>query len=139
MVEYTGVGIPRPLMDEDTEMFWKKLQETKKLHFQQCSCCETILHPPRPICYKCHSFDMQWVEAPTKGEIYSFVIFERPVHPGFKTPYEVVLVELENGERIVGNMMDCDPEEVAIGMPVEVVIDQVFPDIPLVKFRRIEE
>lgn len=136
MVAYTGIGTPKPNMNEDTEMFWQIMQETKKLHFQQCACCETILHPPRPICYKCHSFDMNWVEAPTKGEIYSFAVYHRGVHPGFELPYAVILVELENGQRIVSNLLDCPSEEVYIGMPVEVVIEQTFEDVPLVKFKR---
>lgn len=136
MVKYTGIGTPRPNMNEDTEMFWQKLQETKKLHFQQCKSCETVLHPPRPICYKCHSFDMDWIEAPTTGVIYSYVVYHRGVHPGFELPYEVILVELDNGQRIVSNMVDCMPEEIYIGMPVEVVVDQVFDDQAIVKFKK---
>ncbi len=138
MVQYTGIGTPKPNMNEDTEMFWHKLRETKKLHFQQCCKCGTVLHPPRPICYNCHSFDLEWVEAPTKGTIYSYVVYHRSVHPGFQTPYEVVLVELENGARIVGNMLEATPDELAIGMPVEVVIDdQVYEDLSLIKFKKI--
>lgn len=136
MVRYTGIGTPKPNMNEDTEKFWGKMQETKQLHFQQCKNCETTLHPPRPICYKCHSFDMEWVPAPTKGEIYSYVVYHRGVHPGFELPYEVILVELENGQRIVSNMIDCSPEEIYVGMPVEVVVDSVFDDVPLVKFKK---
>lgn len=136
MVQYTGIGTPRPNMNEDTEMFWKKLEETKKLHFQKCTSCETILHPPRPVCYNCRGFEMDWVEAPTKGVIYSFVVYHRGVHPGFELPYEIVLVELENGQRIVSNMIDCTPDEIYIGMPVEVVVDQVFEDQAIVKFKK---
>lgn len=137
MVRYNPeVPTPKPMMNEDTKEFWDKLQETKQLHFQRCSNCQTYMHPPGPVCRECHTLDREWVPAQGKGTVYSYVIYHRPVHPGFEVPYEVVLVEMEEGVRLVANMIDCEPDEVYIGMPVEVVVDQVFEDIALPKFKR---
>ena len=137
MVQYNeGFAPPRPMVDADSMPFWKVMQETKQLHFQRCAECKELMHPPRPVCHKCHSFNLEWVPAKGKGKIYSYVVYHRPVHPAFKVPYEVVLVELDEGVRIVSNMIDCDPDEIYIGMPVEVVIDQVFEDLALPKFKR---
>lgn len=127
---------PKPMMNQDTVKFWELLQEKKQLHLQRCSECKTYSHPPRVTCHKCRSFDMEWVPSEGKGEVHSYVVYHRSVHPGFEVPYEVILVELEEGVRIVSNMVDCKPEEVYIGMPVEHVVEQTFEDIPLVKFKR---
>ncbi|SEN04387.1 hypothetical protein SAMN05192533_108148 [Mesobacillus persicus] len=140
MVQYTGkFPIPRPDVNEDTIEYWQLLQETKQLHVQKCKNCGTYSHPPRPICHHCRQYQLEWVPMSGKGTVYSYVIYHRSVHPGFEVPYEVVLVELEEGVRIISNMVDCEPDEVYIGMPVEVVVDQVFEDIALPKFKRREQ
>ncbi|MFA8439174.1 Zn-ribbon domain-containing OB-fold protein [Pueribacillus sp. YX66] len=138
MVKYNKeYPTPRPLVDEDTIEFWTKLHETKQLHVQQCKNCNTYSHPPRPVCHNCRQFELEWVPVSGKGKIYSYVIYHRSVHPGFEVPYEVILVELEEGIRIVSNMVDCGPEDISIGMPVEFVPDDdVFEDITLPKFKR---
>ena len=92
------------------------------------------MHPPRPVCHKCQTFNTEFVPVSGKGTIYSYVVYHRSTYPSFKVPYEVVLVELEEGVRIVSNMKDCEPHEIYIGMPVEAVVDQVFEDIALPKF-----
>ena len=135
MVRYgTEIESPRPMVDPDSIEFWKKLQETKQLHIQRCKDCETYMHPPRPVCHKCQTFNTEFVPVSGKGTIYSYVVYHRSTYPSFKVPYEVVLVELEEGVRIVSNMKDCEPHEIYIGMPVEAVVDQVFEDIALPKF-----
>ncbi|MCH6267279.1 Zn-ribbon domain-containing OB-fold protein [Neobacillus citreus] len=137
MVRYNPEAkILKPQMNEDTKDYWALLQETKKLHLQRCKHCQSYMHPPRPVCHKCRKFDMEWVPADGKGTIYSYVVYQRSTFPTFKVPYEVVLVELEEGVRIVSNMIDCEPDELFIGMPVEVVVDQVTPELALPKFKR---
>lgn len=137
MVRYNpDFPVSKPLQNEDTREFWSHLQETKKLHFQRCKHCQSYMHPPRPVCYKCHKFDMEWVPSSGKGTIYSYVVYHRSTFPRFEVPYEVILVELEEGVRIVSNMIDCEPDEIYIGMPVEVVVDQVSEEVALPKFKR---
>ncbi|WP_052404836.1 Zn-ribbon domain-containing OB-fold protein [Bacillus rubiinfantis] len=137
MVQYNKqYPIPRPDVNEDTIDYWKLLQETRQLHVQKCKNCGTYSHPPRPVCHQCRHYQLEWVPTSGKGTVYSFVIYYRSVHPGFEVPYGVVLVELVEGVRIISNMVDCKPEEIYIGMPVELVVDQVWEDLALPKFKR---
>lgn len=137
MVRYNkDFPIPKPMMSEDTKEFWSILLKKKELHIQRCKRCQIFMHPPRPICYNCQKFDMEWVPSSGKGTIYSYVVYHRPVHPGFEVPYDCILVELDEGVRIVSNMVDCEPDEIYIGMPVEVVVEQVYDDVVLPKFKR---
>jgi hypothetical protein len=80
---------------------------------------------------------MTWISTSGKGTIYSFVIYRRAYHPGFEDqlPYVVALVQLEEGPRLISNIVDCDPQAVRCDMPVEVVFDDVTPDVTLFKFR----
>jgi uncharacterized protein len=89
------------------------------------------------MCPVCHSLEKEWVPSKGKGKIYSWVTYREAPHPAFKAPYSVVLVELEEGIRLVSNMLDCTPEEIHIGMPVEVVFDDITEDVTLPKFRKV--
>ena len=71
-----------------------------------------------------------------KGTVYSWVTYRESPHPAFRAPYSVVLVEMEEGVRLVSNMVDARPEEISIGMPVEVVFDDVAEGLTLPKFRK---
>jgi uncharacterized OB-fold protein len=128
-----------PVAESFEEPYWDAIKR-KKLMFQRCEACGRWSHPPRVMCDKCNSSDMEWVESSGKGKIYSYVIFTRETHPTYKVPYEVVLVEMENeeGVRIISNMADCKPDEVYIGMPVEVVFMDVTDEWPLPFFKKAE-
>jgi len=77
----------------------------------------------------------EWVKVSGKGRVYSWTIVTRPVHPAFEVPYAVVIVELDERVRLVSNIVDCKPEDVYIGMPVEVTFEDVTGEITLPKFR----
>ena len=128
--------IPGPSAHLDNVGFWEGVNR-HELVLERCKQCGTWLHPPRPMCPKCHSLEKEWVPSTGKGTIYSWVTYRESPHPGFKAPYSVVLVELEEGVRLVSNMVDIKPEEVSIGMPVEVVFDDVAEGITLPKFRKV--
>jgi uncharacterized OB-fold protein len=115
--------------------FWEGAKE-HKLVFQRCRQCGRWVHPPRPACPKCGSFEKEWAPSSGKGTIYSWVTYLDSPHPGFKAPYSVVLVEMEEGMRLISNMVDAGPDEIAIGMPVEVVFDDVAEGLTLPKFRK---
>lgn len=71
---------------------------------QFCQECGEFLHPPRPMCHRCHSYDLEWVESSGEGKIYRWVVFTREVNPLYRVPFEVVLVEMkENGVRLISN------------------------------------
>ena len=115
--------------------FWDGVKE-HKLVFQKCRQCGRWVHPPRPTCPKCGSFEKEWAPSSGKGTVYSWVTYLDSPHPGFKAPYSVVLVEMEEGVRLISNMVDTGPDEISIGMPVEVVFDDVSEGLTLPKFRK---
>jgi len=127
--------IPAPTLHPDNERFWEGVKR-QELVLQRCKECGKWLHPPRPMCPKCRSLETEWVPSTGKGTIHSWVIYRESPHPGFKAPYAVVLVELEEGVRVVSNLLDVQPEAVSIGMPVEVVFDEVNEAVVLPKFRK---
>jgi uncharacterized OB-fold protein len=128
--------IPAPTIDPDNEGFWEGVKR-QELVFQRCQGCGDWRHPPRPMCPKCRSLEKEWVPCKGRGRIHSWVTYQEAPHPGFQAPYSVVLVELEEGMRLVSNMVDVRPEEIRIGMPVEVVFDPITEDIVLPKFRKV--
>ena len=115
--------------------FWDGVKE-HKLVFQKCRQCGRWVHPPRPTCPKCGSFEKEWAPSSGKGTVYSWVTYPDSPHPGFKAPYSVVLVEMEEGVRLISNMVDTGPDEISIGMPVEVVFDDAAEGLTLPKFRK---
>ena len=79
----------------------------------------------------------EWIKLGGRGKVYSWTIIYPPVLPAFedKTPYNVVLVQLDEGIRMVSNLVDCDNDKIEIGMPVEVLFEKVSEDVTLPKFR----
>ena len=109
-----------------------------ELRFQRCTDCGTWRHIPRDMCAKCGSFDWEWARSSGKGTVFSWTTATQPMMPQFadKVPYSPVIVELEEGVRMVTWLTDVKPDELKLGMPVEVVFDDVTPDFTLPKFRR---
>ena len=95
--------------------------------------------PITPRCHACFADDLEWVAASGKGTLYSFVIMHQP-YPGFEdeVPYNIALVELEEGVRCISNVVGCDNAELEIGMPLEVVFDALDDEVSLPMFRRSE-
>lgn len=127
-----------PVGESYEEGFWEAVKQ-KRLVFQRCKECGEFLHPPRPMCHKCHSYDLEWVESTGKGKIYSWVVFTREVNPLYRVPFEVVVVEMEEkGVRFISNMAEGKPEDLYFGMPVEVVFMDITDEWPLPMFRPVK-
>jgi len=90
-----------------------------KLGIQRCLGCQTLRHPPRPMCGDCHSLEWDAVEATGKGTICSFTVLHHPQFPGFDYPLITILVDLEEGTRVTSQLLQCDPADVKFGMAVE--------------------
>jgi uncharacterized OB-fold protein len=80
---------------------------------------------------------MQWVKVSGKGYVYTFIVYHQVYHPGWKNdiPYNVTWVKLDEGALFTTNLVECKNEDICIGMPVEVVFDDVTEEITLPKFR----
>ena len=127
-----------PVAESFEEGFWEAVKQ-KRLVFQRCTQCGEFLHPPRPMCHKCHSYNLEWVESTGKGKIYSWVVFTREVNPLYRVPFEVVVVEMEEkGVRFISNMAEGNPEDLYFGMPVEVVFVDITDEWPLPMFRPVK-
>jgi uncharacterized OB-fold protein len=110
-------------MTADTQFFWDGAKQGRLL-IQRCRQCEVLRHPPRPMCPQCHSLEWDTIEASGRGTVYSFVMPRHPQLPFFDDDYIVALVELDEGTRLVTNLVDVEPEAVSIGMPVVARFDE---------------
>jgi len=123
----------RPTTTRDTEFFWDAVNE-RRLVIQRCTGCGTLRHPPRPMCPRCNALTWDAVEASGRGTVYSFVMPQHPQFPFMEYPYIVALVELEEGTRIVTNIVGTTPGEVRMGMAVEVVFEEFDGGVVLPQF-----
>jgi uncharacterized OB-fold protein len=113
---------PRPLpkVTPETAEFWKAATEGELL-LGKCAECGSFHYYPRRHCPDCFSDDVDWVPSVGTGEIYSYSYSEQVAGwPEEDFPHVVGYVELEEGPRVIGQLVDCDPEEVSIGTPVAV-------------------
>ena len=109
-----------------------------ELRFQRCTACATWRHPPRARCAVCGSDESAWELASGRGHVYTWTITHRPLDPGFadEVPYAVLVVEMEEGPRVVGNLRGIDPSMLSLGLAVEVVFERVSDTVALTQFRR---
>ena len=128
---------PLPHINSESKEFWEGCHRHELL-IQRCLACSTFRHYPRIICPNCGSWDTQWVKVSGKGKVYSWTVAHQAFHPGFAddVPYASVIVELAEGVRMMTNIIDANPDELYVGMPVEVVFEDVSSEITLPKFRK---
>jgi uncharacterized OB-fold protein/acyl dehydratase len=119
----------RPAIGLDTEFFWEGAR-AGELRIQRCADCGVLQHPPGPMCPRCHATKRDHIVAEGRGTVFSFVVHHHPPVPGRTPPYVVALVELEEGVRVVGNVL-CDPAAVSIGMPVELTFEKIDDELTL--------
>jgi uncharacterized OB-fold protein len=104
-----------------TEPFWAATAQ-HRLRIPRCTACGTFRLPPSPFCWKCRAQDVEWIDHDGAGTIYSFTVIRHAVIPQVRDalPFVAAVVELPdtNGCRLIGNVVDCEPEAVRIGAPV---------------------
>ena len=124
-----------PVPTPETEHFWQGAREGRLL-LQRCEQCSTTYFPPRPFCPACSSRAVAVVTATGRGILYSYVINHRN-HPAFDGPYAIAVVQLEEGPRLMTNIVQCEqtPEALQLDMPVEVHFEAVSDDITLPLFK----
>jgi uncharacterized OB-fold protein len=106
------------LAPEPTELnapYWEGLA-AGELRLQRCTACGAHQHPAESFCYECGATELEWVTVSGEGTIYSFIVVHQPYHPAFQPflPYTVATVELDEGPRLLGAMLELDAP-VAIG------------------------
>ena len=129
---------PAPIVDSETRPFWEATARGKLL-LPRCDACQTVIWYPRAFCPACGSDSVAWLEASGRGTIYSFTInrMGRADVADYRGvgPFVLAYVELDEGPRILTNIVDCDPEAVAVGQPVEVVFHDTGQGSALPRFR----
>lgn len=127
---------PLPVPDAETTPYWEGLR-SRKLLLRYCAACKRCHFYPRALCPSCHSDELEWKEASGRGEVYTYTVARRPAGPAFKAsvPYVVALIQLEEGPRMMSNILTDDVEGVRIGRRVQVDFDDVTDEITLPKFR----
>jgi hypothetical protein len=127
---------PRPQPTPETEHFWEGTR-AGELRLQRCvECGGKPYFPPRPFCPHCGSRAVEVFRASGRARLYSYVIDPRPA-PGFEPPYSIAVVELEEGPRMMTNIVDCPqtPEALQLDMPLEVAFTKLDDEITLPLFR----
>jgi uncharacterized OB-fold protein len=114
-----AVARPSPIMTEDNEGFWAAAQE-RRLVTQRCCGCGRLQHPPRPMCPTCHSLELEEIDLAGTGVVYSYTILHHPKHPAFEYPVLAALIDLDEGVRVLSNLVGVPPGDVKIGLRVQV-------------------
>jgi len=127
---------PLPIPSRLSEPFWAACKN-HELKIQRCGSCRAFRFPPAILCPECLSREVSWEKVSGRGKVFSFVVYRRLYHPGFEAdlPYTVAVIELEEGARLLSNVIGIPPEQVTCDMPVEVVFEDVTPEVTLPKFR----
>lgn len=114
-----------PRVTPDTEHFWRG-GEQGELRFLRCAECGHWIHPPAPVCPVDLSKNLEVEAVSGKAFVHTYTVNHHPWMPGFDPPYVVAIVELpeQAGLRLTTNVVNCDPDEIEVGMPVRVTFEQ---------------
>lgn len=127
---------PVPAIDPDSQPYWDGAKEGR-LMIQRCKATGQTFLYSRQLVPGVVDSEVEWIEASGRGTIYSYTVARRPAGQPFAddVPYVIVSVELEEGARVMSNLVTANPDSVAIGQAVEVVFDAVSGDLTIPKFR----
>ncbi|MBD9474500.1 Zn-ribbon domain-containing OB-fold protein [Achromobacter sp. ACM01] len=127
---------PLPQPTRITQPYWDAAKESR-LVIQQCACCKTRQFYPREFCTACLSDDIEWIDSAGLGTVYTYTVNRRPSNAALseKVPYVVAMIDLDEGVRMMANIIDTPPEAVRIGSRVRVCFEQVSDEISLPQFR----
>jgi len=126
---------PVPEPTPETLHFWEGTR-VGELRLQRCDGCAHVYFPPRPFCPACSSRAVTIFPASGRGKLLSYIINHRP-HPAWTGPYSIAIVELDEGVRMMSNIVGCDqtPEALVLDMPLEVTFERLNDDIALPLFK----
>jgi uncharacterized protein len=115
-----------PALTPDNAPYWQG-GEQGVLRIHHCKACAQWFHPPAPICPRCTSFDVEPRAVSGRGTVSTFTVNQQAWAPDLQAPYVVAIIELaeQAGLRVLSNIVECTPESVAIGMPVQVTFEQI--------------
>ncbi len=124
----------KPPMGDDNAWWWQQAA-LGKLVIQRCQQCQTLRHPPHPMCNQCRSMEWDFIEACGRGHLHTYTVLHNPRFPGYQYPITIAVVDLEEGERIVSQLVDCERDAVTIGMPLQMHMQEDADGFKLPVFR----
>ena len=131
---------PIPMPDQDSFEFWEGCKRHRLL-IQMCMDCKNYQFYPRAFCRQCMSENIHWTESSGRGVIHTFTVIRHHTNKDFakEVPYVVAVVDLDEGIRMMSNVIGIDPGEVSVGMKVIVDFEDIDEEISLYKFRPFRE
>jgi uncharacterized protein len=135
-VEQSQYQKPLPAVSSLNKPYWEGLKH-RELRLQKCDACAEVWYPPSPICPACWSRNVTWTRLSGRGRVSSWVVFHQSYFRGYdgEIPYNVAEVELDEGPRLLTNLVNVANDKIHAGMPVEIVFDDVTDEITLAKFK----
>ena len=132
------IAKPLPNLDGFSKDFYGFCRRGE-LRFQRCRGCGAWRHVPREMCAECGCFEWEWAKSSGRGSIFTWTVITRALHPAFSddVPFAPAVIELDEGVRLLSQVVDCPPGELEVGMPVEVTFDDAAPEVALPRFRRV--
>jgi uncharacterized OB-fold protein len=117
---------PLPTVTEENRPFWDGCA-AGELRVQRCTSCSHLRYPIQPLCPKCLSDSAEWTALSGRGEVFAKVIYQRAFNPAFAAdvPYNLVLVQLEEGPRMYSNIVGAALTDIHVGAPIEACFDEV--------------
>lgn len=127
---------PRPIVSPIEQPYWDFLRQ-HEIRLQRCAACGVFRFPASAVCAECDSGQFAWERISGNGEVSSWVVFHKCYFPSFagEIPYNVAMIELEEGPLFIANIVDIDNAAIRRGMPVEIVFDDVAEDLTIPRFR----
>ena len=136
MAEAYTKPLPRPLSPALTRPFWEAAKR-HELVMPRCKTCDHVFFYPRSECPRCLSANLEWVKVSGRARLHSFTVVQQPANAAFRddVPYVYAVVQLDEGPRLVSNIVQGDIAALQVDMPLEAVFDDVTPEWTLVKFK----
>jgi uncharacterized OB-fold protein len=136
MTRWFPNSMPQPMADNASVPWWQAAAE-HKLMVQRCTDCALQRLPAAPICSSCRSDGADWQEISGRGQLYTYTIVQRAMAADLQLPFVIAVIDLEGAEgvRIISNMVDTPVETLEIGMAVEVVWEDMGPELAIPRFR----
>lgn len=133
-----NISRPLPRLRGEEQIYFDEAK-AGRLAYQRCADCATSVFYPRSVCPECLSENLTLRTSSGRGVVYSYTTLQVPGNPAFAdvVPYTIVLVDLEEGVRVVADLVEVEPDEVAVGQPVEVFFESVSDDFTVPRFRAI--
>ncbi len=127
---------PLPIINDLNRPHWEGARR-REFRVQRCTECGHLWFPPMPNCSACLSPGFEWIEVSGKGTVYSYIVYHQGWLPGYRDdlPYNVAIIELDEGIRLINNVVSASHNDLAIGMRVEAVYEDVTAEITIPRFK----